>query len=145
MKIDDVKIANSGIELNERIVEEFESRTSLKLPSDYRKFLLSSNGGTPSPSSFNLPSGVETRVNQFFSLKEGNTGHWQELEFKFNVRDEILKPDKIPIGRDDYGNQVCIQSDPTGTIFFEDQEFASVTKIADSFSSFLSSLRDSRY
>lgn len=50
-----LKLDSIGSPLSEKDIASFEAVNEIRLPSDYRKFLLSFNGGTPNIAFFDVP------------------------------------------------------------------------------------------
>lgn len=139
-----IEFCRTGAGLSEEDLADFETEFGLKIPPDYTQFLLCTNGGSPSPSAFSIRAKLQSNVNQFFSLKAGETGELQELSFKTRALADDLPCGVIPIGRDDYGNHICINArvDDTdyGAVVFEDRELEEFAYLAKTFESFLDSL-----
>lgn len=107
-----IENANAYGALDEATLTKFEEKIGSQLPEEYREFLKRYNGGTPKPAGF--------------WIEEGNDG---------------------------IGNLIClcIRGDSEGAIYFIDHEIYSpddpetlsgLTKLADSFSEFLSKLQE---
>lgn len=132
----------------------FEKRLGTSLPADYRAFLHQYNGGQPQPTGFCIKENSDgSGVNQFYGLHDGP--RWFSIDgctnAEWGVPSELL-----PIGDDGLGNLICIGSRGkyAGEIYFVDHDihpyhepdsFEGVTKIANSFSDFITSLYEEIY
>jgi hypothetical protein len=127
---------------------QFEKALGETLPSSYRDFILSFNGGTPDPAFFWIEKGVEgTEINQFYGLYESPKGSSLNM---FLGDDHCGVPNGfLSIADDGVGNSViiCLAGPHRGSIHFIDHEihpyhqrnsFEGITKLAESFSGFAS-------
>jgi SMI1 / KNR4 family (SUKH-1) len=142
--------ANPHGPLVEEMLHIFENKIGVQLPQDYRDFLSNYNGGVPDPSGFWITQGDDgSCVNQFYGLHNGP--RWFSIDGCTNVEWGI--PDMLlSIGDDGTGNLIClgIKGEQEGFIYFVDHEihpynnresFDGISKLASSFSEFLSSLQ----
>lgn len=85
----------------------------MKVPPDYRDFLVTFNGGKPSAfsssyrSSLELPGGSEIEVSQFFTLESAHS-LVRNLHREIEQAIEYLGMTSICIGSDDFGNLICL-------------------------------------
>jgi hypothetical protein len=126
-------------------VERFEKLINSALPSEYRRFLMTENGGRPERVSivFETEGGKdESVVNYFYSLDDDSV---YSLAEKFDVFEDRVPSNMIPIACDAFGNQFLMSlGDEKGAIYFWDhekenedaEENDNVHLIADSFSKF---------
>lgn len=146
-------------EIGEKIeisdIEEFESEYNVKLPKEYRTFLLKNNGGDPEGFLFTekfveiQPGSLErvqqaTDVERFFSLKE------MIFEYEDIVDDEYILPHFIPIARTSFGNLILIsvsEDETYGSVNFSNHDLIDdesglfvVSVIKNTFSEFIDSL-----
>jgi hypothetical protein len=131
---------------------DFENKTGIELPAEYKNFLLCHNGGQPIPSFFWIePNEDGSSVYQFYGLHSGSN--------PFSI-DALIPQNKyglpgslLPIGDDGVGNYICvgISNDNFGVIFFLDHDthpfnypnsMVGVTILANSFDEFLLSFVD---
>ncbi|NBW36200.1 MAG: SMI1/KNR4 family protein [Cytophagia bacterium] len=130
-----------------RRIEEFEQLNSIKLPSDYREFLIKNNGGRPTPNTLSI---VETDVNYLFGIHDGPA--WADLIRTIDTYEGRIPDWYMPIGVDSGGN-LFIQSlykENFGVIAFWDHEreskddgreyFDNLTWLANSFKEFFNGL-----
>ena len=133
------------------LLERFEKRIGAKLPEQYREFLICHNGGTPVPSSFVISRKKgEDSIQQFYGLNYGPT--YQRLNELYDLYVDRIPSYVIPIGNDDFGNNICIgiKGKNKGKVFFSEYYIqggilkrlllGGVTLISDSFNEFLNSL-----
>jgi hypothetical protein len=125
-----------------------------RLPEDYRRFLLTHNGGSPEPAGFVLagPPGPyqDSEVQWFLGI--GDPDYDLEDWFATYRGPEARMPaELLPIAVDPGGNVIClaVAGERRGAVFFWDHEeesdppgWSNVHPIADSFDAFLEGLRD---
>jgi hypothetical protein len=135
---------------SEAAVAAFEAARGIRLPDEYREFLLATNGGRPEPAEFRLArrSGpyTDSAVHRFLSLGDTEA---PSLERMTQILAPRVPPELQPIASDPGGNYVCIgvAGDGRGKIYFWDQDrapepadWSGVDLIADSFDAFLRGL-----
>ncbi|MBK9260029.1 MAG: SMI1/KNR4 family protein [Polyangiaceae bacterium] len=134
-------------------ITQFESRRNLSLPDEYKRFLLTSNGGRPVPDAFDVPGWAHENsgMQAFFGVQTGNS---YDLERELDVYDDRIPRDLLPIGCDSFGNIIClgIEGKRRGKIYFWDhedeldenglhrQDYSNVFLVANSFGEFLDKL-----
>ena len=140
-----------GPEVAESDVDGFEERFGVVLPRDYRAFLLEVNGGRTAETHREFDRGI---LNELFSLNDPNADitEWNE-----RVRKDLKTSELIIVGIDDGGGRIllAVNGDHSGEVWFQVHEGRpweanprvlwhdrrDVRKLADSFSTFMSSLR----
>ncbi len=149
-----------GAASNDQITQ-LESLVGATLPADYKEFLHNHNGGRPKPDGFLFQNEddeeEENVVECFFPVRDvaceevvvDEIEHlldwpvlcaWADLqEDECELEDAIL-----PIGTDGSGNYVAIilNGDQAGAVAFFEHEMGRVSRLADSFTSFLEDLRE---
>ncbi|WP_170229771.1 SMI1/KNR4 family protein [Polyangium fumosum] len=134
----------------------FEARKNVRLPVEYKDFLLKSNGGMPTPDGFEIPGfhGQASTVNAFYGIHDGPKT--KRLDWACEVHRERIPADLIPIAYDAFGNEVCIgwKGKRRGKIYFWDhedeldeqglsrQDYGNVYLVANSLGEFLDSLKE---
>lgn len=139
-------------------LEALEDYYDIKLPDDYKRFVVTHNGAVPLTTRFDV-AGLERMVERFLPVIQDAEDHplgWLELEVVASQLDSRLTDDEdgeninlIPIAALFAGNFVVLdyrKGPENPTIGFWDHEasedFApAVTTVARSFSEFLSILR----
>lgn len=129
-----------------------EARIGVRLPDDYRRFLLEHNGGEPTPRCFRFAdrTGPHTdgAVRAFAGIGSGDSYDWDRLYRTFAAAGRV-PPDVVPIAKDSFGNLVCIvvRGAHRGTVYFWDHEletdpasYENMDRVADSFTAFLACL-----
>lgn len=133
----------------------FESQIKIPLPTEYRAFLLSTNGGQPRPNRFRIRSDTtapysEGVVSWLFGVHMEPRENLRSELSRYKVRHVRLPADLFPIGRDDFGNRICLSvSGPNqGRVYFWDHEdepeipsMENCYDIARSFGDFINALR----
>ena len=104
-------------------IEAFEKRQGISLPDAYKTFLLTTNGGEPTPDRLIISGwrGKSTCVSRFFGLSEG--GHY-DLEKSLSGVEDYVPTGFVPIAEDSGGNLLClgIKDTHAGKVFFWDHE-----------------------
>lgn len=85
-----------------------EERFEIKLPENYKKLLLKFNGGVPSDHIV-ISDDEEVSIGGFYSIKYGNILLEDAIE-NFQISQELIPSDCIPIGYDGFGNPYCIST-----------------------------------
>lgn len=102
-------------------LSRFEDRYGAVLPLEYREFLSKSNGGQPTPNTFDIPDcGASANVDLFYGI--GPQGEPGDLGTEYEqVRDE-LPAGFLPIAHDPGGNYVllCWIGSQAGEIYYWD-------------------------
>lgn len=130
-------------------IAAFERECGVNLPTDYRGFLSSSAGGSPTPdwSSFGDRDG--DFVMYVYGIHQG--AHWKRLSYAVEqFRHDLSR--FLPVAVSNGGNYFLLRlTEPDrGAVYFYDHElegfdpptFDSLIRISDSFSSWLDSLRE---
>ncbi len=146
------RIRRCGPRLSESTLQAVEQELGVRLPEDYRKFMLEFNGGRPVPEdSFDVQqcdqlSGVE----RFSPIDESDANGVLATR---KIMDGRLPPDTLAIADAPCGDLILltINGHDVGSVFFWDHEdelisggpplYANAHRIADSFSEFFRSLR----
>ncbi len=146
-------------------IAAFEKHIGHSLPTAYREFLLTHNGGRPVPDAFTLATddrgAEEDLVLCFFPLRNLALGAvqvdeldelrtwplhcaWDDLQNDLeNLHEMELDPPLLPIGTDGSGNYISLvlSGERAGAVVFLDHETAEDWPLAPSFPAFLASLR----
>jgi hypothetical protein len=137
-------------------IAEFETRRGVLLPAEYKAFLLTSNGGMPTPDVCEVPGwhGRGSEVGSFYGIHEGPKT--KRLDWACEVHEERIPGDLIPIAYDANGNEICLgwRGERKGKIYFWDhedeidengcfrQDYRNVFLVANSLQEFLDNLRE---
>jgi hypothetical protein len=154
MKMPDMVEANPPTTIE--AIEDFERTRSVTLPSSYKLFLLTSNGGVPALSHFPLAG---RRGNPFESVQVfcGIGVRWPttELSYALDLYRGGIPEGVVPIADQDGGSFICLDlRDGTDrVVFWDHRHFWStgewreqdVYRIAESFEAFLDLLRPNPY
>ena len=151
-----------GSHVTEEALVEFESKLGARLPNDYRRFLLDINGGRTGSEHCVFTIRLrkartdETVLNALHSLGDPDEG--RDLATRWRQERFWLPREVIPVGSDDFGGTIVVVIDGPlrGQVWFlngadprpEDAnprvewfDRRDVSKVADSFHEFISSLR----
>ena len=109
--------------LTEDALKAFEQKHSFQLPTDYRNFLLSSNGAFPLPSCVTFEEAkrkTSSDVFCFFAIGDERAG--LSMDWHCETFADRIPKNTVPIGRDSGGNLwlLSLRSANAGSIFFWD-------------------------
>lgn len=146
-----MKMRESNGTLDIKILDSIEEFWGFGLPNDYKKFLLSYNGGIPENASFNFKGSEDgSAIDSFYGFVRGSDNI---LNVARDVGDRYPST-MLPIADDVYGNRILItvKGSDRGKIYFWDHEMESyegeepdhsnLTLIANSFDEFFNSLHE---
>ena len=135
-------------DISEAVLVEFEAKFDLKLPLDYRDFLLQFNGGIPRPNGLRFEScGITYTmdIHQFFGFNAE-----VDLESIYIAHTDRIPLELVPIAKDPGGDLVYIATtgEHLGSIYLwlrseewengdDEASYRDLVKVADSFSNFL--------
>jgi cell wall assembly regulator SMI1 len=138
--------------ITNRELDDLETTLKVKLPADYRVFLLSFNGGLPEPNLIPLmndPADTHAMLECLFCIAEGDNLDITERNSWMEGR---MPAGFIAIGEDPGGNQICLDLTPEnyGKVYFWDHEeeveegeipdFRNVYFVANSFQEMMDNL-----
>jgi hypothetical protein len=162
-KMGDMEIQESKAPVSAERIAMVEEALRIRLPAQYKQFLLEHNGGRPKLCAFNCRDKTgpysDSVVNWFLAIHDGKYNNFEWFFRTFKVADARLPETLVPIAIDPGGNLICISvSGPDeGAVYFWDHElepspadrstvgYPNVHLIADSFDEFLVNLRPSPY
>ena len=154
--VEDIEVEESEIPTNLEAIKKFEELIKVKLPEDYKQFLLKHNGGHPIRDTFRLIEPINDHFNEggiswFYALYDGDV-----CNITTNFKHSLARgesPDKfLPIGYDSGGgNEICIElieGDDYGKLYYWTTDWSVWTKdeynylylIANSFTDFINDL-----
>lgn len=153
-----MKYSRSLRPTNENDILAFGREFNVRIPDDYRDFLLAQNGGKPDACDFDVPGYrfPVAMINTFYGILDDKTGRAGN---SLNVANQDLMyrlpKGFIAIGDNGCGDQILLATLNSGTsgVFYFDHEnepydsdvvwegFGNIYKVANSFSEFLASLR----
>ena len=144
-----IEIPNEYGSLKIKELENFENENSIRLPEDYRNFLIKLNGGTPIKPYLTQ---VETDINTFFGIVD--EPDWFSLFDAITDYEGRIPEYTMPIADDSFGNLFIIGFGEKnyGQVAFWDHEkeseekdggydyFDNITILANSFVEFVKKL-----
>lgn len=145
-----MNLQNPPMAVSESDIAAFEARHRIRLPADYRDFLLQSNGGYLD-GTYNVdisPQAGSTTLQQFYRMRDGPRST-QTLEYMRSLLGSRLPPTLLSIGSDLGGAKICLGIDGSeyGKVFFWDPgadyddtkngSFENIQEVAPTFSEFL--------
>jgi hypothetical protein len=141
----DVRDDNRWGRLEETTLSTFEARNGIKLPADYRAFLLAHHGGVPDPNFYwVVPRDWGSGIESLYGLGPALYQLQQYLDGRESLR---IGSDLLPIGDDGCCNFLCVgvSGSRRGHVIYIDHEFAPGEPrrewlLAGSFAEFLASL-----
>lgn len=137
-------IYNSHEKIHLKNIEDFEEKHDIKLPIQYRTFLLEYNGGNVKPNVFKISEEEgETVANTLYGLDISES--YDDLSNVFESLHGDIPDEFLSIGDDSGGNQIClgVSGEYRGKIYIfildivSDEEMSNMFFIADSFEGFL--------
>jgi len=146
-----ITIEDAGPPLTEERIASFERDLEVRLPDQYRKFLLRTNGGMPSPDTVDIGgfSQSPTDVQVFYRI--GGSVKSSELNWNRSTLTERLPDDLLPIACDSGGSAFCIslRREGWGAVLYCDLESVAFNygvkpkfyPVAPDFDSFLAKIR----
>ena len=135
------KVLWPGKPATDEQIAEFEKIEGVKLPADYRAFLMTYNGGRPIPDCFPFGTEPGSLLDTFFELGEGE-GKTNDLQTMCDQYRPRIPHTMMPIGCDAGGNAILlgVHGEPWGRVFFLDyMNPRPIFEIAPSFEAFLAS------
>lgn len=130
--------------LDESALVSFEQSLKERLPEAYRQHLLKNNGGSWEPTCFVISDKEgESAIHDVYGLHGGP--EYCQLDAIRETFGKRIPKDLLAIACDSFGNQICIgiSGERRDAIYFWDHEVVgktSLTRISDSFESFVGSL-----
>jgi cell wall assembly regulator SMI1 len=138
-------IKESAKPLDEDALEQCEKDLGVRMPDQFRSFLLKHNGGRPTPACFDFrDSEGGSTIQWFHGISEDYN---KSLLRKSRMFHERIPQGLLPIASDDGGNQICISVRETdyGKIYLwdhEDPDPDNIIVVADTFDEFLAGLHE---
>jgi hypothetical protein len=104
---------------SESLLAEFELRSGITLPDQYKSFFRQQNGGRPDLGEFIVPGWGDSIANSFYGVGIGGSSDIERCIESFR---DVIPSYMIPIGNDPAGNQICIGIEGAwlGRIYFWD-------------------------
>jgi hypothetical protein len=136
----EISLSEKKLEIAE--LDAFEQQFKLKLPAEYKDFILQFNGGKPNKDRFSTQNG-KIWVDFFDAIKYGDYPLEETLK-TMKLYEQILPEHLFPIGYDPGGNQICISLAEVdyGTMFmwYANDPDNPIRNLAPSFSYFINHL-----
>jgi SMI1-KNR4 cell-wall len=136
----------AGEKISEEVLVDFEGEIGGTLDTAYRHFLLSVNGGVPSPALISSLPSLPFRIPVFYKLVEGYYGlrrmfhDCNETSDRRSQCNEIL----LPIASDTGQREICVSVGPPEASMFlysyEDPDFPIIEPLHVTFAQFVASL-----
>ena len=130
---------------SELAIAEFERSIGAQLPDDYRRFLLTCNGGEPVDGEFAVNGWGSTVVHVFYGLNTGYKAY--NIDWSKSVFDDVLPESIVPIACDPGGYLVClgVKGVAQGKVYFWDrgEKLDELILLAPSFEDFVDGLKPS--
>jgi cell wall assembly regulator SMI1 len=152
-----MKLDDTGPPLTEIALAKLEEQLELKLPQDFRAFLLESNGGyleeglTVDFVETGYETVTSTLINEFYYLGSSTDRSFSNIasEHVRLIENDLIPPSLIPVATDAGGNYIllCVSGDDYGHVYFANHEledpetgYLVMSSIADSFTEFIDML-----
>ena len=145
-------VEKRGPKVTETAIGKIEARVGAPLPSDYRRFLLQSNGGVPTPDVIDVEGlpGSPTDVQVFFGI--GRSVESSCLDWNLATLAGRLEAGLLPIACDSGGNVFCLslRQPELGSVLYCDLQAVfgdlkaspELFHVSSSFRSFMDKLRE---
>ncbi len=135
--------------IDKEMIEAYELRVGINLPEDFRAFLLSSNGGIPTPQQADIPNTqYSVLVDYLYGI--GDSRQPGDLEYEAVEIEEDLLEGMIVIGHDPGGNLFLLATKgrdrgavyfwDLGGLYLSEDDSGNTFRLADSFSNLLERL-----
>jgi hypothetical protein len=154
MSSSELILEDVGPLLNKEELKKVEEQYRLRLPKDYKEFLLKNNGGKPDRLYFRLDGkkAFTEAIHYFLSISDDPDLSFSKYYERYHEADRLRK-DLIPIAFDAGGNLValCLKGSDRGRVYFWDHEAETdgrgargenLRLIADTFEEFLEGLSE---
>jgi len=146
----EIKQSNQFGALLPEELDAFERKYFLRLPKDYRQFLLRHNGGGPEPDTVDFViegKATSSDVQYLYGVHDGE--YWASIEQSIASRNGRIVSEGLPIGGDSAGNEyvLILEGEKRGQIYFWDHEletdppsYENMSYVASSFTEFTEKL-----
>jgi hypothetical protein len=151
-----VIITTPGPKLQPGRLDALEGKLGLTLPLDFRKFLLNTNGGTPTPDHYRIEGSLDTPFSDVQTIFGVDTvAEHDDLELVYQDYLDRVPHGFLPIGHSSTNDLLCLslRTQDYGTVYFWDSwadgapepskrsGYSNLNYVAEDFSSFLLGLR----
>lgn len=144
-----MQIFESHSNLNEKDLDQFEAKQAIRLPVEYRKFLLNSNGGKPFLGDVKHDAEYFNNVSLFYGIRSDM--YSDDLSRIMEEYKGLILPHYLPFAESAGGDLycLCINVENHAAIYIWDHETANyngepyeenMTKLASSLTEFLAGL-----
>lgn len=144
-----MKIFESHSNINEKDLVIFEAQQAIRLPLEYRKFLLKNNGGKPFPGNIKHEEEYFSNVSFFYGIRSDM--YSDDLSRIIEEYRNLILPHYLPFAESAGGDLycLCINVENHAAIYIWDHETANysgepyeenMTKLASSLTEFLAGL-----
>lgn len=140
------EIENKGPQINSSDIDEIELDIGVKLPKEYRDFLLSNNGGQPWPDVIDITSLSNSPVDVSVILGISREVKSSNLAWAMGTYSDFVRSGHLPVALDSGGNLYVLhlRDEGYGSVSYVDlsDDKAISYYVADSFETFLNKLRE---
>ena len=104
-------------------IEGLEQRLGIKLPDDYKQFILKTNGGVPAPNGFVVPERGQALVDILYGIRTERIGGDLEFEQEQAALWEPLPEGFVAIAHDPGGSSILLATigKHAGKVFYWDR------------------------
>jgi hypothetical protein len=149
-----IHIEQSQAPILEKDIEQTEGKLGVRLPDDYRTFLLKHNGGTPTPDFFPIHgygAAAGSTLDWFYGIHKQHT---YDLIWNATISKGRMPRELLPIAEAAFGDEVClvVAGPLRGKIYFwvhdaevgegEPPTWANTYYVANSFTELLGNLQE---
>lgn len=131
------------------VLDAVEKRLGVTLPPEYRQFLLTVNGGVPTPDCFEVPARGDVMLSVLYGVGSERTALDLEYEQEQATQWDPLPPGYLAVGEDPGGNVLLLSTlgKDAGRVWFWDrvgfwvrEDGKNTFPVAASFTDFVESL-----
>lgn len=138
------KFDNTNIE---EYIAIFEGQNKIKLPQEYKNFILKYNGGRTPKTKFKIDR-VSSDVRAFYGLGNADKHYnFHKLINNMKILDDYLEDDMLPIGTTHFGDYIVlgIGKEENGSIFFRYHDrVKKYIKLADTLCEFVAKCKSEK-
>ena len=141
-----IKISNSANSISASELKAFENEYNLKLPDDYKQFILSQNGGYPEFTLYVNENNDEFLISSFscINFEDADVVSVNDSIITHQIEEDNIPKHLLPFGLDAGGNDFCISLNEKdyGKVykFYQDGRSPGIVYVAKSFEAFINGL-----
>jgi hypothetical protein len=138
-----LRIADSGPPITDKIVDQFERRHGIRLPTAYRSFLLVQNGGRPERDLITVPgckASPFARIHFFHGIGGPLGFDCYDLDWNIKICADLYSKGLLPIASTEGSDMICMALRSGEIVFWDGYEQVPVYPLAPNFEKFIGAL-----